>query len=538
MQLLKSINVGLAPNDQTGDTLRDAMAIANENFAKTRAGVEAVEVSAAAAQRKADAALPATEKGAAGGVTPLDAMGKVPAAYLPPPAVPLSQKSAPGGVAPLDDEGRVPADHLPAPTPSVPLAEKGQPNGVATLAANGRIPSVQLPDLIPLAEKAQPNGVATLAEDGRIVTGQLPPLIPVGDKGRPGGVATLDADGRVPAGQLPAVQDAVPLAEKGQAGGVATLGEDGKVPALQLPSIDSIPLGFVVWCPSRAFIWAGWAPLDGQTISRATYPEACAAFLAGTVPMVEDAAWLADPTKRASYAKGDGRTTLRLPDLNGKSQGTLGALFLRGDGLLSNGSPGQIQRDQLQNHEHLINLRTSPATGTDAGRADYGVGAGSQYGTVGAYNARLGAETRPLNATGCWVVKLAGVVVNAGAVDAMRVAADLAMVDAVVQALKGQLDGAFGVGQTLQGLTTQRALATDYTNATARPIVAYGSGFSEVAGASMALVVDESVVSTSTYGGPGARLGVSGIVPPGASYRIVAAGLTNSNTLTSWKEYR
>ena len=83
MQLLKPINVGHAPNDQTGDTLRDAMTIANENFAKTRAGVEAVEVSAAAAQRKADAALPAAEKGAAGGVTPLDAAGKVPAAHLP-----------------------------------------------------------------------------------------------------------------------------------------------------------------------------------------------------------------------------------------------------------------------------------------------------------------------------------------------------------------------------------------------------------------------------------------------------------------------
>ncbi|MCH1997873.1 hypothetical protein L7Q78_34280, partial [Achromobacter xylosoxidans] len=62
MQILKPINIGLAPNDQTGDTLRDAMTIANENFAKARAGVEAVEVSTAAAQRKADAALPAAEK--------------------------------------------------------------------------------------------------------------------------------------------------------------------------------------------------------------------------------------------------------------------------------------------------------------------------------------------------------------------------------------------------------------------------------------------------------------------------------------------
>ncbi|MCH1997050.1 phage tail protein, partial [Achromobacter xylosoxidans] len=71
MQLLKPINVGQAPNDQTGDTLRDAMGLVNENFAKTRAGVEAVEVATAAAQRKADAAIASAEKGAAGGVTPL-----------------------------------------------------------------------------------------------------------------------------------------------------------------------------------------------------------------------------------------------------------------------------------------------------------------------------------------------------------------------------------------------------------------------------------------------------------------------------------
>lgn len=62
MQILKPINIGLAPNDQTGDTLRDAMALVNENFGKTRAGVEAVEVATAAAQRKADAAVPMSEK--------------------------------------------------------------------------------------------------------------------------------------------------------------------------------------------------------------------------------------------------------------------------------------------------------------------------------------------------------------------------------------------------------------------------------------------------------------------------------------------
>jgi len=540
MQILKPIKVGQAPNDQTGDTLRDAMVVVNENFTKTRSGVDAVEVAVAGAQRKADAAIPAAEKGAAGGVTPLDAAGKVPAAHLPEPAIPLAQKAAPGGVAPLDEGSRVPVDFLPIPEPAVPLAQKGQPGGVATLAVDGKITPLQLPDLIPAAEKAQPYGVATLAVDGKIDPSQLPALIPVAEKGRANGVAMLGADGRVPAVQLPAVQDAVPLAEKGLPGGVATLGGDGRVPAAQLPPIDSIPLGFVTWWPSRAKIPAGWAPLDGQTISRATYPDACAAFLAGAVPLVQEADWLADPTFRAGYTAGDGTSTVRLPDLNGKFQGSLGAVFLRGDGAMSTGVPGKLQVDQLQSHGHLINLKTERlvGTGTAAGRADYGEGTGPQYSTVEPYNGRFGTETRPLNATGCWVLKLAGAVLNAGQLDAQRLASDLALVSAEMQTLKAQLDASLGIGQTLQVLTAQRALGTNYVNNTGRPIVVYGWGESEAVGASMALVVAEGYASTSAYSGSGAQLAVSGVVPAGATYRITAAGLKNANKLISWKEYR
>lgn len=452
MQILKPIKVGQAPNDQTGDTLRDAMVVVNDNFAKTRSGVDAVEVAAAAAQRKADAALPAAEKGAAGGVTPLNAAGKVPAAHLPEPAIPLAQKAAPGGVAPLDEGSRVPVDFLPVMEPSVPLAQKGQPGGVATLAADGKIAPVQLPELIPAAEKAQPHGVATLGADGRIVAGQLPALIPAADKGRPGGVPTLDADGRVPAAQLPAVQDAVPLAEKGQPGGVATLGGDGKVSTAQLPPIDSIPLGFVSWWPSREAIPAGWAPLDGQTISRATYPDMWASVEAGNFPLVPEATWQSDATVRASYTAGDGSTTLRVPDLNGKSPGALGAVMLRGDGALSAGVDGTIQRDATQRVAGAIALAYG-VTQIDASGAFFseaGAGGGS---TAYDYNnpyrwlkfdnarqARTATESRPLNATGCWLVKLFGAVVNAGSVNAAQLASDYAHLNASLQALNALVD--------------------------------------------------------------------------------------------------
>ena len=548
MQILKPINVGQAPNDQTGDTLRDAMVVVNENFAKTRSGVDAVEVAAAAAQRKADAALPAAEKGAAGGVTPLDAAGKVPAAHLPEPAIPLAQKAAPGGVAPLDEDSRVPVDFLPVMEPSVPLAQKGQPGGVATLAADGKIAPAQLPDLIPAAEKAQPNGVATLAADGRIVAGQLPALIPAADKGRPGGVPTLDADGRVPAAQLPAVQDAVPLSEKGQPGGVATLGGDGKVPGAQLPPIDSIPLGFVSWWPSRTAIPAGWAPLDGQTISRTTFPAMWASVQAGNFPLVPEATWQSDVTARASYTTGDGSTTLRVPDLNGKSSGALGAVMLRGDGALSAGSAGAIQRDATQRVTATVALAygVTQIDGTGAFASQEGAAGGSTaYSYTNPYRwlqfdnalqARTATENRPLNATGCWVVKLFGAVTNPGAVDAAQLASDLAEAQSALQQLKSQV---FGAGQMLR--PRSMTLRTWYQNKTGRPILV---GFHSLGVATGTIVVAGYLNNASNSAGSvayhyetipggytGMRCGFTMQVPPDMWWMVDAV---NANVATGF----
>lgn len=529
MQILKPINIGNAPNDQTGDTLRAAMAIANENFAKTRAGVDAVEVSAAAAQRKADAALPAAEKGAAGGVTPLDAAGKVPAAHLPPPAVPLSQKSAPGGVAPLDDDGRVPVDHLPIPVPAVPLAEKGQPNGVATLAADGKVAPVQLPDLIPAAEKARPNGVATLASDGRIVPGQLPALIPAADKGRPGGVPTLDEEGRVPAAQLPAVQDAVPLVEKGQAGGVATLDEAGRVPTDQLPPIPcGPPAGSVAWWPLRTSIPAGQIPADGQTISRTTFPDLAAMVAAGALPVVLEADWLADPLKRGSFTLGDGSTTIRMPDYNGKSAGSIGAPFMRGDGALLN---GMLKPSQNKAHQH----------GFQTPQLFYGeVGGTSSF--LGAPNTSTpqfnrnttsegGAEAHPTFVSGVWTIQAFGAITNPGTADAAQLASDYAALNAVFQSVRDQL---LGIGQTWQNVTAARSFDVIYTNTTGKPILVQVHCVSTEAGGYSFIAVDEFPAGLAHYPISGATLAHQIVVPAGSTYRV---SVTNAR-LNTWREYR
>lgn len=89
-------------------------------------------------------------------------------------------------------------------------------------------------------------------------------------------------------------------------------------------------------------------PMDGQLVQRATDQGLLAAILAGEVPSCSDADWLADPAKRGCYTLGDGSTTIRIADLNGKSSGNLWAPVIRGDGKNA-AQIGEIQEDCIRN---------------------------------------------------------------------------------------------------------------------------------------------------------------------------------------------
>ncbi|WP_211485546.1 hypothetical protein [Achromobacter ruhlandii] len=172
MQELEHIEVGQQDNDGKGDLLRRGMIRVNDNFAKVQTGVDAVELTAVQAAQTAteakttaDAAIPAAQKGMAGGVAPLDASGKVPATHLEDYAL-ADEKGAAGGFAPLDAGAKVPMANLPA----------GTAGGIAPLDASGKVPAVNLPaaeDAIPLAQKGQPGGVATLGSDGKVPSSQI-----------------------------------------------------------------------------------------------------------------------------------------------------------------------------------------------------------------------------------------------------------------------------------------------------------------------------------------------------------------------------
>ena len=206
--------------------------------------------------------------------------------------------------------------------------------------------------------------------------------------------------------------------------------------------VSPVPVGAVAWWPLRSSIPAGRIPADGQTISRATFPDLAAMVLAGTVPLATEADWLADPRNRGCYTAGDGSTTIRVPDLNGRSTGSLGRVFLSGDGTDSNGAWGVIQQDQFQKHHHYINLKTASGGADVYGTAAYGSGTGSQYSTWGEaiqFNAQVGPprsgdKTHPQNVTGVWTIQAFGAVANPGSVDAAQLASNLAALQAAYQA--------------------------------------------------------------------------------------------------------
>lgn len=320
--------------------------------------------------------------------------------------------------------------------------------------------------------------------------------------------------------------------------------------------MSEIPVGKPDWCPLRAAVWAGWIPGDGQTVSRATFPDLAQAVIDGRVPVVSEAEWQADPLKRGAYTLGDGSTTIRVPDYNGKSAGSVGAVFLRGDGLLSAGTNGAIQRDALQNITGRFTGRFGAiyTGGTDGAiqvvtvptsqDAPLSIGTGTQPQFNISFDAsrvaRTATETRPLAVSGCFVIKAFGAVVNPGSVDAAQLASDYAVLNAAVQSLDGRvaiLEGqVFGRDQSRQDVSASRATGTIYTNSTSKPILVSVRGIGSGSTISMSLQVDDVVMERPGWPGSfsGGTVAGSMIVPSGSTYRVFTDGIVS----IVWMEYR
>lgn len=287
-------------------------------------------------------------------------------------------------------------------------------------------------------------------------------------------------------------------------------------------NMGMVPLFSVQWCPSRSAIWAGYVPADGQELSKSLYPDADAGIQAGNVPIIDEVVWQADNTKRGMYVANSSVGKFRVPDMNGKSLGSLGAVFLRGDGTLSSETNGVIQKDEFRSHAH----QSSVISRTGAQEVGFTDGT-----SVGLNDTRFsgGDETRPLNVTGCWVIKLFGSVTNAGSTNAAQLATEYANIAGRIDGREGQL----GWGQTWQNVTSNRLVGVNYTNTTGKPIMVNVEGNTDV---NMFLTVDDVKVSEANGTLNVVYVEVNAIVPPGGTYKLNFN--PNTGSIVNWAELR
>lgn len=225
--------------------------------------------------------------------------------------------------------------------------------------------------------------------------------------------------------------------------------------------------GEVVMLPNRTSSPNGVVKADGQLISNALalYPEVVANLQSGSpsVPVTTPAIWLSDPTKRLCWAYDSVNDQIRVPDWNGKSAGSLGPAFFRGDGSLGF-ETGTLRRDQVQPFAYgsgtfpalvnpvSINNAKPSAFVADSAWNVTGVSDGSIDSTAtnslkkmvpvpfgGNGTPRLGTETFPTHGVGVWGVVLFGTISNAGAADAAALATSYANQQTQLQTLDDSL---------------------------------------------------------------------------------------------------
>ncbi|HDG1674829.1 TPA: hypothetical protein PFE07_004317 [Kluyvera cryocrescens] len=213
-------------------------------------------------------------------------------------------------------------------------------------------------------------------------------------------------------------------------------------------------VGEVLWHTNRSYLVNGTIPGDGQLLSRTVYADLFAEVVAGRVPVVSELSWFQTPANRGSYTLGDGSTTFRVPDYNGKFNDgySITAPVLRGDGGLTTGI---IQMNAVPNITGVISRTAYQVTGASSGvfardqgsiNNNSGSFDGSQPSGFSfdasrsspAYGRDSTTEVRMNAVVGCYVIVFAGAVKNEGSIDALTLATDLASLTTRVIALEGE----------------------------------------------------------------------------------------------------
>lgn len=121
--------------------------------------------------------------------------------------------------------------------------------------------------------------------------------------------------------------DAAQSAQEAEADRIAI--GDVETALAAINGVATIPLGLPMYSPTRATIPTGGVAYDGQILPYATYTSIKAAMSSGSLPVVTNAQWLADPKLRQAFAEVDA-DHFRCPDYNGVQAGSIAQVVLAG----------------------------------------------------------------------------------------------------------------------------------------------------------------------------------------------------------------
>lgn len=121
--------------------------------------------------------------------------------------------------------------------------------------------------------------------------------------------------------------DAAQSAQEAEADRIAIGDVEAALAAIN--GVATIPLGVPMYAPTRATIPTGGVAYDGQILPYATYTSVKSAMTSGSLPVVTNAQWLADPKLRQAFAEVDA-DHFRCPDYNGVQAGSIAQVALTG----------------------------------------------------------------------------------------------------------------------------------------------------------------------------------------------------------------
>lgn len=170
----------------------------------------------------------------------------------------------------------------------------------------------------------------------------------------------------------------------------------------EVASRVGLPIGNIRWFNgSRSQIEDGEIALDGTTVlKRADYPELWA-YIQAYQHVITDAEWVATPLKRSAFSSGDGSTTFRLADMNGKCTNSLRSPVLRGDGYYPSGIALGDAIREIEGHTNYMSYVDSPESqfeGKPSLSGAFYAGAAKGYTVQGAAwtNPNSGNSQKPL----------------------------------------------------------------------------------------------------------------------------------------------